>query len=811
MRPAITFARVVSLLGAFVSIAVVMGLIGAGLLLPAVGSVGTAAREGVGLFEELPGDLERQPLAQQSRIVAADGSLLSTPQQENRIIVGLEDVAPVMQQAQIAIEDERFYDHGGLDMRALSRALVSNATSDSVQGGSTLTQQYVKLLLLEEARSSGDAEQVAALQARDGTKGYVRKLRELKYAITLEQRLTKDEILEGYLNLAFYGDQTYGVEAAARHYFNVSASELTLPQAATLAGVVRAPGVSDPVNFPETALARRNVVLDKMFELGFITEEEWQQATAAEIVLDVQPSQGSCLNSPHPYFCDYVTEWLLQNPGLGATRAEREELLTTGGLTVTTTLDPALADRINEVTRDYVPQGNEYNLASSAVIIEPGTGHVIAMGQSSDYGVQASEDGFSQTSVNWNVEDRYGGSTGFQIGSVAKAFTIVTALEKGMPIEAELSVREPETVDQEGQWLDNPEEKITGVPLDEQHPAGVFFPEDFQEGCTLGVDYWAVRNAEDANHDKRISFRKATASSVNTAFAELASQVGTCDVRDTMTRMGLYSGDGDEYGAGQRAVPPTFVLGADEASPLTVAASYAGIAAEGMYCPPVPVVEIIDSQGEPVPFQAPECTQAIEPDIANATAELMGEVVSTGGSGFRAVLDDERPAGGKTGTSDRNTHTWFAGFTPQYSAAVWVGYPNGRDYDGSLTDITLGDREIEGQLYGSKLAAPMWKAIMDTAHEGKPVETWDEPSDILLNGRDKAVPNVVGLTQQEATRLLGEQGFAVEEREWRSSFEEGEVRSQTPRPGARQRAGSVVTIYVSTGESAGPGISGPGG
>src|SRR5690606_5175333 len=240
-------------------------------------------------------------------------------------------------------------------------------------------------------------EQLRQLEARSGLEGYVRKLRELKYAVTLEQRLTKDEILEGYLNLAYYGDQTYGVEAAARHYFNVRATDLNLVQAATLAGVVRAPGITDPVHNPEAAVERRNVVLDKMYEQGMITEKQWREARETPLELDVRDSQRSCMNSRHPYFCDYVTEWLLQNPALGATREERETLLTTGGLRIKTTLDPKLSNLIREVTRDYTPGGNKYKLASAAAIVEPGTGHVLAFGQSSKYNIQESSDRFSET------------------------------------------------------------------------------------------------------------------------------------------------------------------------------------------------------------------------------------------------------------------------------------------------------------------------------------------------------------------------------------------------------------------------------
>ncbi len=795
MRFATTLARVTSLLGAFVAIAVLMGLIGAGLLLPVIGSAGTAAREGVDLFDELPGKLDSNPLAQQSRILTANGKLISTPALENRIIVGLDQIAPVMQQAQIAIEDERYREHGGVDMQALGRAFVSNATTEDTQGGSTLTQQYVKLTLLEEARRTEDTEAERALYARSGAAGYVRKLRELKYAITLEERLTKDEILEGYLNLSYYGDRAYGVEAAARHYYGVKASKLNLAEAATLAGIVRAPSTTDPINYPKAALARRNVVLDKMREQGMISAKAWKQARASKIATKPTDSQQSCLNSTYPYFCEYVTQWLLQNDGLGATKQERLDALTTGGLTIETTLVPKLAEQVSKTTRSNVPPGNPYKLASAAAMVEPGTGKVLALGQSSEYALNPSDDGFSATSVNWSVDKRYGGGDGFQIGSVAKAFTLVTALEQGVPVEATLAVRKPGTVDEEGTWVNNPQDPQT--PKGRTRPAGIFFKDDFDPKCTIGEDYYSVTNAEDENHQPSITLRRATAVSVNTAFTTLASQVGTCEIRDTMARMGLNSGDGDAYGAGKFNVPATYVLGADNASPLTVAAAYAGIASGGLYCPPVPVSKITDSDGNDLPLTVGKCEQVVEPDVAAGVAELMQGVVSLRGSGFRAVLDNEQPAGGKTGTADKSTHTWFAGYTPQLSTAVWIGYPNGRNYEKNLRDFTLGGTRIEGQLYGSKLAAPMWKELVSAALDGKPVENFEKPSERILEGEKVLVPAVTGLTLFEAQNRLSDAGLSGTPIRITSYQPEGTVLRTSPTAFSSITSGTPVKVFVS--------------
>jgi len=801
MRFATTMAKVTSLLGAFLAIAVLMGLLGAGLLLPVVGTAGTAAREGVGLFEELPGDLDSNPLAQQSRIEAADGSLLSTPALQNRIIVPLEQVAPVMQDAQVAIEDERYFDHGGVDPKALGRAFVTNATTEDTQGGSTLTQQYVKLTLKEQAERQGDVEAQRALLARSGTEGYVRKLRELKYAVTLEERLSKDEILEGYLNLAYYGDRAYGIEAAARHYFGVKAKDLNLAQAATLAGVVRAPSVTDPVNSPDSSKARRNVVLDKMYAQDMITEEEWEEAKASEITLDLTDSQQSCLNSSQPYFCDYVQAWLLQSEALGATREEREQQLYTGGLTIETTLQPDLAKEISRVTSESVPPGNTYGLGSAAAMVEPGTGKVLAIGQSSDYDLEESNDQISDTSLNWSVDRRFGGGTGFQIGSIAKAFSLVTALENGVTVDKTLSVRKPGRVDSQGTWVSEPGNAKT--PVGNTHPAGIFFRNDFDSNCTLGERYWGVRNAEDANFDSTITLREATASSVNTAFATLASEIGTCKIKDTMARMGLNSGDGDEYGAGAKNNPPTYVLGSDDASPLTVANAYATIASGGTYCPPVPVERILDSNGEEIPLQVGECEEVVDPDVAAGVAELMQGVVDLQGSGFRAVLDSGQPAGGKTGTADGSVHTWFAGYTPQVSTAVWIGDPTGsKRYDGRLADITLGERFIEGQLYGSKLGAPMWKDIMSTALQGSKVEQFEEPSDDIAGNEPQMVPTVQGMDEQEALERISQQGLSPTTTRIASAEPEGTVLYTDPSPGQFTRGGNTVTVYVSNGPSA---------
>ncbi|HSP60107.1 MAG TPA: transglycosylase domain-containing protein [Ornithinimicrobium sp.] len=794
MRSALSAAKVTSLLGIFLAVSVLMGVIAAGLAAPVVGAAGLAAREGVGMFDRLPGDLEQNPLAQQSRILAADGSILATPAKQNRIIVESDEISEHMKNAQVAIEDERFFEHGGMDVEALARAVVSNATTDNTQGGSTLTQQYIKMALQAEAIKEQDADALQQLNARSGMDGYIRKLRELKYAVTLEERLTKEEILVGYLNLAFYGDNVYGVEAAARHYFDVRAKDLSIAQAATLAGIVRAPTSTNPVADVEVATARRNTVLDKMVTLEMITQEEYEAARESDIELTLTDSQRSCINSPNPYFCDYVTAWLLQQPALGATQDERFERLTTEGLTITTTLDRDLSAEMGEILRETTPE-NDYNVASAATIIQPGTGHVLAFNQSSEYSFDESGDKVSSTSVNWNVDTEFGGPGGMEIGSVAKTYTVVEALEKGVPVETTLEIEEPGLADENGVWLDNPEDPETPEPGGETHPVGVFEKDDFQEECTIGEDYWTVRNALDQNHDPEIELRTAVGLSVNTAFATLASQVGTCDIVDTMTELGLRAATGEEFSP----FPPAIVLGSDYASPMTVATSYAALAAGGMYCAPLPVTKIVDSDGEEIPLETPECERVVDEEVALGTVELLKEVVQMTGSGWTAILDGDRPAAGKTGTNNNSSHTFFAGFTPQLSTAVFVGVPTGAALGDERVDMQIGDRFIEGPLFGSSLAAPTWKAIMEMAHAELPVEDWEEPSDEILNGKRVTIPDVIGMDEDEAREALRDAGLTGSVQDVGSSRPEGTVVYTTPGVGSSIRTTTSVVLHVSSG------------
>jgi membrane peptidoglycan carboxypeptidase len=744
------FANVVSLLGALVATSVVLGLLGAGLMMPTVAATGAIARQGVAVFDALPGEFTSNPLSQQSRILASDGSLIATPYDENRIIVPLAQIAPIMRQAQIAIEDSRFYEHGGVDPQGVGRAFLSNLRSGTTQGASTLTQQYVKITLQENALRNQDKKAAQAATA----KNYTRKLQELKYAVTLEKTFTKDQILQGYLNLVYYGGQAYGVEAAARHYFGIKASQLNLQQAATLAGLVQAPSAGDPIRNPVKALARRNVVLDRMHTLGLITDKAWTTARASKIVIHTKPAQNSCALSPYPYFCQYVKEWLLDQPALGKTKAERERRINQGGLTIQTTLNPKIQRAARQELIAKVPvgstmpdaSGNPTDIGAAAAVIEPGTGDVLAIAQNTTYTVK-SKPPHGQTALNYAVDARYGGSGGFAFGSTAKMFAVATALNSGMPIDS--------TVFAPGAGPDSP---------------AVFTHADYPPGdqCAA-IDPYLVRNDE-GSKSGTLSLTDATAFSVNTAFAWLVSKLGACKVRDMMTNLGLHQGDvGSHYISyspvtKQPSGPAAITLGGDSVSPLTLASSYAAIASGGIFCTPTPVLTITTSDKTLLPVSKGRCRRALSPEVANGVSQVLKAVIARG-TGAGNELAGGRPAAGKTGTAGNSTpaggtnETWFVGSTPQLTTAVWVGTPVDPNAAARMENLTIGGTTYGGELFGATIAAPIWKQIMDRASAGLPMLDFGSPGTRVQSGDLVPIPGIAGMSVADAAAALSAATF----------------------------------------------------
>jgi membrane peptidoglycan carboxypeptidase len=773
--------KVVSLLGAFVATAMVAGILAAGLLIPVAFATGRTATGGVKMFDDLPGEFTATQLSQQSTIKDARGGILATPQQENRIIVNLKDVAPIMQKAQIAIEDSRFYEHGGVDPRGILRAAASNAKGGDTQGASTLTQQYVKLTLQENALRNNDEEAAQAAVRKSAA----RKVQEIKYAVTLEKEMTKDQILQGYLNLAYYGDLAYGVEAAAQHYFSVSAKQLTLPQAALLAGLVQNPGRTDPVHYPEKAQARRDIVLDRMHALGIISDKDLAASKAIPVakMLKLKNPLSNCAASSQPFFCNYVMEYLKDTSNhaldaLGKSEPERIKNITGGGLTIQTTLDPRIQEQSLKDLTSRVPFGNKAMrkdtqhdtskiglsrmVGAAATIIEPGTGKVLAMVQNSRYPTtrkQQSQYGYTQ--VNWNVDTKYQGTTGFQFGSTAKMYAIVRALETGIPVNGT-------------------------VPSKFASPTRPALYSPKEQGACGDLKDYPIRNDYPIG-GKPLPFKKATADSINTAFASLTFKLGTKSVLKTMTKMHLHTGSG--------APLPCYassILGTGVVTPLTLASSYATLAANGKYCPPNPILSITTADRKPLRIGANPCTQVVDPDVAKGATQLLQGVIKEG-TGVRAKLGS-RPAAGKTGTTDDHVESWFVGYTVQRATAVWVGTPYSQQ---GMNHITLAGTGYSG-VFGGDIAAPIWKDLMQTASEGLPIRQFDEPSKKILEGDRISVPYVSGLTVEAATAKLKAAGFLVQVAgSTNSGLSQGLVVYTTPSGSAMR--GTTVSLYTSTG------------
>lgn len=760
--------QVLSLLGAFVVTSVVMGLLMAGLAMPAVGASGVAANSSIAAFDDLPSEFTEPPLAQQSRILDVKGNVIATPYDENRIIVGLDEIAPIMQQATIAIEDSRFYEHHGVDMRGMSRAMLSNLRGNDVQGASTITQQYVKLALVEAALQAEDKE--AADAAKE--ESYQRKLQEAKYAISLEQELSKEQILERYLNLAYFGALAYGVEAAAQNYFSVSAADLNIGQAAVLAGLLQNPGTTDPISNPAAAERRRNIVLARMAELGVITAKEsaeWR-AVPIEDMLEVQPQKKTCQNASMPYACQYVISWLLDQEDFGETREERAKLLYTGGLTVKTTFDPKIYKSAMKRMTELVPIGEPTEVGAAAVVVQPGTGDILSLGQTSTYG--NSEGKFGVTEVNWSVDQRYGNSGGFQIGSTAKIYSVVRALEEGMGLETTVNAR-----------------RYTG------NDGAQFFASESVDNCGPGDPIPPVRNSE-GNVGGPMSFRKAIARSVNTAFIPLVlTKVGVCDTQKTMTKMGLHKSNGNPIDPYLSEV----TLGSGESSPMTVALSYATLAAGGKFCEARPVTEVTDSAGEVIFAPEPDCEQVVDKDVAAGVNDLLRSVMQQGGTGAAYPLAGGRQSAGKTGTTDRYVQSWFAGYTPQLATAVYVGRPDSNKKP--MRNIRIGDRYYP-RVYGGSIALPIWKRIMDDASDGMDKKTFKKPSSAVRAGKTVKVPSVQGRTLSQARSILADAGFDAHVIEVTNTAAKGTVLGT--QPSGRAPWGSSIGVLVSSGYVAPP-------
>ncbi|MEQ4714815.1 transglycosylase domain-containing protein [Nonomuraea sp. B19D2] len=687
MSPSSPLWSLVRLTGA----AVAAGALVAALTLPAVGGTGSLVVSATETLDLKPAQLEEPPLAQTSVMYDAKGNRIAQFYAENRKVVRLDQIADVMKTAIVAIEDYRFYQHGAIDFEGTVRALVKNLSSGGIaQGGSSITQQYVKQVLLNSADT--EAGKNKALEA-----SYARKLKELRYAMGMEQKYSKNEILRRYLNIAYFGAGANGVEAAARRFFGVSAAHLSLAQAATLAGAVQNPNRTDPElgkQARELLLGRRNVVLDRMAQLGRITPEQAAQAKAEKLGYKGVDAPNGCQDSPYPYFCEYVRYELLTNPAFGGTQRIREQRFERGGLKIYTTLDPRAQRAAEAAVRKHV-FASDHAVAAEA-LVEPGTGEIKAMAASRPYGRSAKR---KEISYNPVADKRHGGLIGFQAGSTFKTFTLITALAQGMKIDDGISVTNAYTA-----------------------PGSASFKNC--KGQNMGIPSWTVTNDEGSPGFKTLA--TGTWGSVNTFFMALEQRVGLCETVQTAKSLGIRRADGgplQEY--------ETFTLGINEMDPVTVAAAYAAVAARGTYCAPMVITKV--SAGTTTSYK-PSCRKALDPEVADATAQVLSGVFTKGT--MRGVGGIGRPAAGKTGTTDGYATAWFAGFTPDLAGAVSVGDPRGSQRY-KLTGVTIGGRYF-GAVAGASVPGPIWKDTMMAALKDVPASDFTPVNTARFGGCDQS-------------------------------------------------------------------------
>lgn len=716
----LSWQKALSHLAVMAAVAVVLGVVTAGLAIPFAGAVGIGAREVARSMEDLPEELETQALAQRTQMVDAKGNVIATHFNENRVTVPLDQISPNMIKAIVAIEDYRFYEHGALDLKGTLRAFITNkAGGGIVQGGSSITQQLVKLTLIDQAKTQAERE-----AAQDDT--YARKLRELRYAIAMEKQHSKDWILERYLNIAYFGDGAHGIQAASRHFFGVNAKDLTLQQATLLAGLVKNPGGYDPIDNPDRAIERRNTVLNRMAELGAISEKKADKIKERGLGLRVEKIANGCVSTAAPWFCDYVWNYLLKDKDLGKNTAERSRLLKSGGLTIRTTIDLRFQRAADQAVADRV-HPTDSALGGLAMVV-PGTGAVKALAQSRPMGNMVAK---GQTYLNYTVPASYGDAKGFQAGSTFKAFVVADALSQGFP--ASMLVNSPSRVS---------------------------MPESQYKGCSgrpYGGGSWPVGNSTTSGMKNMYT---GTRESVNTFFAQLHAMTGICTPYRLAQRMGveLTSPTGGQGGLGAERTP-SFTLGIADASPLEMAEAYATFAARGKHCAARPVEAIYDSKGKLVKRYKPDCEQVLTTPVADTVNDILRGVQEPGGFGYSNGLTLPVYSAGKTGTTQSQRAVWFVGYTPRLATASMVAGANSAGEPISLQYQTVGGSYI-ASASGSAVAGPMWKGAMGVVAQWLDNVDFVRPdTGALPPAKYTTVPSLKGQSLATAIATLNARGL----------------------------------------------------
>ena len=745
----------------FIGLSSLAGILGIALLAPTALVSGVAATAGITIFENLPDYIKPINASQSSTLYATkDGQPVEVAKfyHENRISIDYNQMSPNIRNAVVATEDPRYFEHGGVDWLSLVRATITNAASlGNGPGGSTITMQYVKNSLVEAANLAGDEEGVIAA-TQGGLGGIDRKIREIRLAIALEGVATKQEILAGYLNLSFFGNQINGIEAASNYYFGKKASELNIPEAALLAGMLKSPNDYKPdtaENLPR-AKSRRDYVIDNMEAEGYISRQEANDARNSPIVTNLTESPSGCEGTETAaFFCDFVVWTIRNNSEFGPLPEDRENLLRRGGLEIYSTMDLDVQAAAHKATMTWAPYDDPSQIGSASVSVEVGTGRVLALAENRIYDqTQSTEPG--RTSVNYATDKEYGGSSGFQTGSTYKVFTLA-------------------------QWLTN------GFKLGDHVDGRVreWDASEFSARCGGIAGTWAPNNIVKEPEDLNVV--AATAMSVNTAYVNMASQLDLCDIRDTAMRFGVHRADGTEL-----QYIPSSVLGVNEIAPLTMAAAMAGISNNGIYCSPIAIDKVIvrNTKSE---LKAPStsCSVAVSPEVAAGMTYAMQRVIS-GGTGGASATGDGTPLAGKTGTTDSGVHTWMTGFSSEVATATWVGNVVGTK---SLSSLRLNKKAA------NTVRHDIWRTIMQAANKKYPGTAFTAPPAEMIGTTMIAIPQVAGSAPDAAVELIkaSDLNAKVGTNPVTSSLPSGSVAYTRPAVGVAVPRGTQIKVFVSAG------------
>lgn len=751
----------------FVGFSALSGLLVTVMVAPAIAMTGVTASSAIGVFDNLPEYLEINQLPQRNEIYAQSNAgpvRVATVYDQNREEIPYEQISQYALDAAVDGEDRRFWEHSGVDVAGVIRAAIGNVASGGIESGaSTLTMQVVRNTFVQDALEQPTPEEVKAAYDAAMAPTFDRKLQEMKLAIGLEKKYTKKEILTAYLNIANFGNATYGIQAASQRYFSVNAADLTPAQAASLIAIVQFPNqrnLADPENFAANQ-ERRDYILDKMLQAGNLTQAEYDEAfntPVDESFVKLQPPSNGCRAAAVEgrWFCDYVVKSVPDFEFLGDSPEARTAAWKTGGWKIYTSIDWDIQVVAQNAVWAYAPNTETgFALGSASTSVEPGTGRIRTMVENKIFDDDPLQTGVEYSAVNYNTDFERGGSGGVQPGSTYKLFTLLAWLEAGKGVNERLAA-DP------GPW-NFKDFKVCGEP----YGNGTF-------------------QAGNASNERGIyTVRDGTVQSINGIFLRMAQQLDLCTINETAARLGVERADGQDL-----ETNPTSVIGTNYVTPLSMAGAYAAVAALGKYCAPIIVDSVVTPDGQEKPGQAPQCRQELDPGVAATAIDVLKQVMNVSNTAF-ANPEDGVPIFGKTGTTDRSNQTWMASATSRLANVVWVGN-------------SIGERDITTTAYngvrGILLRHFITRDIMATANAKLGGENWPAPPENLLRGSGAEVPDVRTLTMDAARQLLEQAGFQFADGgPIDSNLEAGRVANQDPAPGTQSARGALITVFSSKG------------